>query len=273
MYEGEAVVDEKNADFYLDVLRSLVKEGVLDVTMRILVACGGATDKDVFMNAGFAYVVISNLDTRLNGDEFPPFAWSFQDVERLSFEDNSFDFAVVHSGLHHCSSPHRGLLELYRVARKGVLLFEPYDSVFTRIGARLNFGQKYELAAVASNGFQFGGVNNTAIPNYIYRLSESEIENVVNCFAPYGRHRFQFIRKLRIPWYQLRNRRNKLYFIAVVVALPILTLLSRLIPGLSNNFAAVILKPEFPVDIHPWLKWEDGQVKLNSDWLKETYAV
>jgi SAM-dependent methyltransferase len=267
------VVDEKSSDFYLDVLRALLKEGVLDVTMRILVACGGATDRDVFMNAGFTDVVISNLDTRMHGDEFSPFAWSFQDVERLSFEDNAFDFAVVHSGLHHCYSPHRGLLELYRVASKGVLLFEPYDSLFTRIGARLNFGQEYELAAVVSNGFQFGGVNNTAIPNYIYRLSESEIEKVVSCFAPYGKHRFQFIRKLRIPWYQLRNRKNKLYFIAVAVAFPLLALLCRLIPGLSNNFAAVILKPQLPADIHPWLTWEDARVKVNSDWLKEKYTV
>src|SRR5262249_38325060 len=163
--------------------------------MRILVACGGATDQDVFIKSGFANVVISNLDTRMNGDEFSPFTWSFQDVERLSFEDNSFDFAVVHSGLHHCYSPHRCFLELYRVARKGVLLFEPYDTLFSRIGARLNFGQTYELAAVFSNNFQFGGVNNTAIPNYIYRMSESEIEKVVTCFAPYGKHRFQFIRK------------------------------------------------------------------------------
>jgi hypothetical protein len=164
------------------------------------------------------------------------------------------------------------MLELYRVARKGVLLFEPYDNPLTRIGARLHFGQEYEVAAVFYNGCQFGGVNNTAIPNYVYRLSESEIEKTVNCFAPYGTHRFRFIRKLRVPWKQLRNRKNKLYFFAVLATYPILTLLTTVVPWLSNNFAAVILKPEFPKDMHPWLKWEDAQVKLNADWLGEKHT-
>jgi SAM-dependent methyltransferase len=265
------MVEEKGYAFYEEVLRSLLKEGILEVKMRILIACGGMTDKEVFARAGFENVVISNLDTRMKGNEFAPFEWSFQDVERLQYEDGSFDFAVVHSGLHHCYSPHRGLLELYRVARKGVLLFEPYDNLLTRIGARLNFGQEYELAAVFYNGCRFGGVNNTAIPNYVYRLSESEIEKTVNCFAPYGTHRFRFIRKLRVPWTQLRNRKNKVFYIAVLGALPLLTLVSKLVPSLSNNFAAVILKPEFPTDLHPWLKWEDAQVKVNADWLGEKY--
>ena len=37
----------------------------------------------------------------------------------FGFEDGAFDFVVVHQGLHHCHSPHRGLLEMYRVARRG----------------------------------------------------------------------------------------------------------------------------------------------------------
>ena len=265
-------MEEQAGDFYLDVLRSLLQQGILKPEMRILVACGGTTDKDVFARAGFSDVVISNLDSRMQGDEFSPFAWSFQDVENLGYEDGAFDFAVVHSGLHHCFSPQRGLLELYRVARKGVLLFEPYDNALTRIGARLGFGQEYELAAVFDNSLHFGGVNNTDIPNYIYRFSESEIAKAVNSYAPYGKHRFLFIRKLRVPWYQLRRRKNKLYYVAVVAAFPFLALLSKLVPGLSNNFAAVILKPTLPRDLLPWLRWDGGQARLNAGWLREKYG-
>ena len=50
---------------------------------------------------------------------------------------------------HHCHSPHRGLLEMYRVARRGVLAFEPRDTRLVRLGVRLGFGQEYEIAAVA----------------------------------------------------------------------------------------------------------------------------
>jgi ubiquinone/menaquinone biosynthesis C-methylase UbiE len=55
------------------------------------------------------------------GDEFAPFSWSFQDAEQLSFEDEAFDYVFVHAGLHHCASPHRALLEMYRVARRGIM--------------------------------------------------------------------------------------------------------------------------------------------------------
>jgi ubiquinone/menaquinone biosynthesis C-methylase UbiE len=48
----------------------------------------------------------------------------------MAFDDNSFDFAIVHNGLHHCYSPHRGLLELYRVSRQGILVFEPRDTLY-----------------------------------------------------------------------------------------------------------------------------------------------
>ncbi len=77
-----------------------------------------------------------------------------QDVERLGFTDRAFDFVVVHQGLHHCHSPHRGLLEMYRVARRGVLAFEPRDTRLVRLGVRLGFGQEYEIAAVAENGLR-----------------------------------------------------------------------------------------------------------------------
>ena len=96
-------------------------------------------------------------------------------------------------GLHHCHSPHRGLLELYRVARQGVLVFEPRDTALVRLGVRLNLGQKYEVAAVSHNGLSAGGVGNSQIPNYIYRWSEREVEKTILSYAPYGQPRFRFL--------------------------------------------------------------------------------
>src|SRR6266851_8888773 len=58
------------------------------------------------------------------------------------------------SGAAYCHSPHRGLLEMYRVARRGVLAFEPRDTRLVRLGVRLGFGQEYEIAAVAENGLR-----------------------------------------------------------------------------------------------------------------------
>ena len=100
---------------------------------------------------GFTDVVISNVDTRTTSAAFAPFEWSFQDAEDLTYPDDSFDFCIVHSGLHHCKSPHEALLEMYRVSRQGVLVFEPCDNLTTRIGVWLGIGQEYEIAAVAGN--------------------------------------------------------------------------------------------------------------------------
>ena len=115
-------------------------------------ACGGQLDRDVLVGLGFSDVTITNLDRRLAANDFAPFRWAYQDLEQLTFDDAEFDFAIVHNGLHHCHSPHRGLLELYRVARQGVLVFEPRDTALVRLGVRLNLGQKYEVAAVSTTG-------------------------------------------------------------------------------------------------------------------------
>jgi len=152
-----------------------------------LVVCGGTADKNAFDKARFKHVVIANLDERADSKQFAPFEFHFEDVERLSYEDCSFDFAVVHSGLHHCFSPHRAITEMYRVARKGILLFEPYDSVVTKLGLRFGFGQAYEHYAVFDNDMKYGGGMNTEIPNYVYRFNEHEIAKTIECYYPYGK--------------------------------------------------------------------------------------
>ena len=133
-------------DFYSETLRRLLNDGWMGLDSSVLVVCGGAYDRDVFYGLRFRRVTISNLDShldsRMDGREFAPYPWSSQDVERLGFEDGAFDFVVVHQGLHHCHSPHRGLLEMYRVARRGVLAFEPRDTRLVRLGVRRGWGQE-----------------------------------------------------------------------------------------------------------------------------------
>ena len=239
--------------------------------MYILVVCAGETDKDVFHQRGFKNVVISNLDNRMKGGEFTPYEWSFQDAEKLTYKDNSFDFCIVHEGLHHCHSPHRALLEMYRVAKKGIVLFEPYDNIFTRAGVRLKLGQDYEHAAVFYNDCIYGGLRNSSIPNFVYRWTEAEIIKTINSFSPIGKHRFQFIHKMRFPWVQLKGRKNKLYFFIALLSLPILRVFNLIFPKQSNNFAAVVLKPNMPSDLHPWLLWKDNAIELNHSWVKTRF--
>jgi len=258
-------------DFYHEVVGGLVRTGVFHTGMRVLVVCGGATDSAVLQRCGFTDVVISNVGARPKKMD-PAFPWARQDAERLTFDDASFDLCVVHSGLHHCHSPHRALLEMYRVARRGVLLFEPYDNLLTRIGVRLNVGQEYEHASVHCNHAHQGGVGNTTVPNYVYRFTEQEIVKAIHCYAPYARHEIRFFHRMRIPWTQLRRRRNRTLYHAVRASRPVLKLIETVLPRQSNNFAALILKPRLPAELHPWLRQDDDGIHLNERWIAERYG-
>jgi ubiquinone/menaquinone biosynthesis C-methylase UbiE len=259
-------------DFYVDTLRQLVRENRLRPDMRILVLCGGRQDQEALQQAGFSNVTIANLDTRMTGQEFAPYAWSFQDAENITFADNEFDFGIVHNGLHHCYSPHGALLELYRVSKFGVLIFEPRDNWFTRLGVRLNFGQDYEVAAVFGNACTFGGVRNTEVPNYVYRWNEREVEKAINCYYPYGRNRFRYFYHLRPPWERLQMMRNKFWLTAIIAAYPLLLLYTLLFPRQSNNFAFAAFKPAIPQDLHPWIQMREGQPTLDKSWVTARYG-
>lgn len=259
-------------DFYADVVGRLLATGVLDTRMRILVVCGGRTDREVLRRHGFRNVVVSTLPLDAGERMFAPFEWSCQDAERLTYDDESFEFSIVHSGLHHCHSPHRAMLEMYRVASRGMLLFEPYDSLAARMGVRLNIGQEYEHAGVFFNGCARGGAGGGPIPNRVYRFTEREIVKTINCYAPHARHHIQFVHKMRIPWRQLRQRRNRAFYHTVRLARPALHLLERAFPKQSNNFAAIVLKPELPGALHPWLRQDGDAIRLNERWLADRYG-
>jgi SAM-dependent methyltransferase len=190
----------------------------------------------------------------------------------LTFADDEFDWCIAHSGLHHCHSPHRALLEMYRVSRVGVLVFEPRDGMLVRLGVRLGVGQDYEVAAVADNDLAFGGVRNSELPNYVYRWTPREVHKTISSYAPIGPHRFHFFYALRVPWSRLKLLRNKAYLAGVVAAMPLLKALSWLLPGLCNNFCFMIRKPKYPEELFPWLSRTDGKLELNRDWVRARYG-
>src|SRR5665213_863504 len=114
------------------ILKQLLGEKTIAISHSILVVCGGTFERELFMGFGFKDVTISNLDDQYESG-LAPYGWDHQDVENLSFPDQSFDVVFVHAGLHHCHSPHRGLTEMYRVARLMVIVIEARDNLSMRI--------------------------------------------------------------------------------------------------------------------------------------------
>jgi len=254
-------------DFYRDTLQRLLEDGWLGRDSSVLVVCGERYDRDVLYALGFRRVTLSNLDSRMENEDVAPYTWSRQDVETLGFGDGSFDFVVVHQGLHHCRSPHRGLLEMYRVARTGVLAFEPRDTPLVRLGVKLGFGQEYEVAAVAANELECGGVGNSPTPNFVYRWTEREIEKTIHSAHPEGLAKFRYFSSLRVPEGRIQSMRNRVVAGVLRSLLPGARLIARLFPKQGNCFAFAITKTR---SLHPWMK-EDGTV--DADWVKERYSV
>lgn len=186
-------------DFYVNTLRKLISEGKIDPTAPTLVIAGGAKDRAALLEAGFSDVTISNLDVRMNGDEFAPYRWASVDAEEIPFPDNTFGNAIVHMGLHHCGSPHRALLEMYRVASGSILAFENRDSWTMRAAVRLGLARSFELDAVRGNAFEFGGHRNSSVPNHVYRWTEREVEKTVRSADPAHLVAIEYFYNLRYP--------------------------------------------------------------------------
>ena len=177
----------ERAGFYERTLRRLLADGTMRTGESVLVVAGGEADRAALVAAGFEDVTISNIDESGADDAYAPYAWSYADAEALPFDDGSFDWTVVSAGLHHCASPHRALLELYRSARRGLLAIESRDSLLMRLALWARAVDPYELTAVVANGFASGGVRNTAVPNYVYRWTERELEKTIASNAPHAR--------------------------------------------------------------------------------------
>jgi SAM-dependent methyltransferase len=254
------------APFTESVLEELLADGTISRSDQIIAVCAGVRERDIFLRCGFQDVTITNLDHSGSGDRFPPFQWSYQDAHDLNYDDNSFDFAFVTDGLHHCSSPHRAMLEMYRVARKGIIVIESRNSLLMRAANHLGLSPEYEVEAVVGSEFKSGGVNNTDIPNYIYRWTESDFEKAIRSFDPMGKQDFRFFYGLNLPYELAGWKKSSLKFYVVKVADPLLRGFTRVFKRQCNTLAMIALKPRIPDDLWPWLKLQNGSVVFNADY-------
>ena len=239
MSEGPTTAPVEREHFYRRVVGELLEQGVLSRDLALVVVGGGELDRSVLAAHGLENVTLTNLD---------PAKGEVEDAEALSYADGSFDFGIVSAALHHCRSPHRALLELYRVSRAGVLALEARDSTLMRLANRLGVAEEYELTVVAAEGFRAGGVANSAVPNYVYRWTEREVEKTIRSAAPERRHRFLWFRELELPLSVLEATGKSAWRAARWPLRALVTVL----PGQANLFAFAVLKG----DLQPWMRSE-----------------
>lgn len=254
--------------FYLKV----ISEMIVDKDASILICCGGDIDKIIFELAGFKNVTISNLDERMVGNEFLPFKYEHEDIISLSFEDETFDYIIVRDGIHHTRSPHKSITEMYRVARKGVLCIESRDSFTLRLLCKFGLSIEYEHAAVYYNDCKYGGVNNTEIPNYVYRWTERDVKKTISSYAPYAKHRYAYRYGTAFPSIPDEEKKNGLKLLILNMMLPFYWVFIKFFRNQQNLFAFYIEKPTLPDMLFPWLKFNENQnIVFNKYWGDRTY--
>ena len=257
--------------FYFDI----VKSKITNINASILVIGGGSLDKTIFGELGFTDVTISNLDSRASVDDFSPYKWDYQDAQSLSYGDGVFDYVVAHAAIHHGSMPHKILLEMYRVAKVGLLAFEARDSFLMKILNKLNLTQEYEHAAVFYNECLYGGVNNTEIPNYVFRWTEREIEKTIQSFNPIAKHIFCYNYGSAYPCTPQLETRNGLKIAVLLVMKPFYLLFSKIFYKQQNQFAFFIKKPANDATLFPWLyiDSETNRIRFNKAWAQKRYRT
>lgn len=179
--------------------KSLLKR-ILDLkwikrTDKILITCGGKEDDNISVELGFTNYLVTSAYPKLAGVK----NYKQADAQRLPFLDASFDVVIVNAGLHHCDSPHLALTEMYRVSKKAVIVHEAQDSLLIRLLTKLKLVFDYETGHGEGHG---GGLNDTDIPNFVYRWTTREVIKTINSYDPTKIHKIIFFRSLRFyPFY------------------------------------------------------------------------
>lgn len=237
--------------FYLDVMKKLIASKAVSTTDSVLVVCGGPLDEKVMGMAGFTDVTVTNLDDGMSN--------SFQDAENLTYGNDSFDVVVVHAGLHHCYSPHRALLEMYRVARKCAVSFEARDSLMMRTAVRLGLTEDFECHGVRMSGGDCGGVANGPVPNFMYRWTEREVFKAITSYDPGQVPDIRYFYDLRIPVQRFTQAGNRLLRSFALLVEPTSRVLAALFPKQCNEFAFAVCKTN---QLQPWLEVRDEGIRL-----------
>lgn len=255
---------DERTQFYHNVVREIIR----DKNSSVLVCGGGSLDKDIFVGLAFKDVTISNLDSRMSENQFHPFGWKQENTESLSFDSESFDYVVVHASLHHTFSPHKALTEMYRVAKKGILVLEARDSLTMRLMEKFGLTQTYESTAVYCGNFTEGGVNNTEIPNYVYRWTEREVEKTIRSYAPYCDPKIIYRYGTAFPCTAELEVRGQLKVAFLTMVRPIYWLFTKVFPKQQNLFAFYVEKSAMADSRFPWLEFDENEkrFKFNRKW-------
>lgn len=167
-------------EFYENQIKKFIKEN-----KKILILGASSKEADLFYKLKYKKVTLSNINLQqlnnLNKNKFLIKKIDFNNLYKI--KSNSYDYVIVHASIHHTNKPYSVVIEMYRIARNGILIIEANDSWIMRISVKLGFSEEFEKSGLNEKNF-VGGVNATNIPNYVFRWTEREIYKLFSSFEP-----------------------------------------------------------------------------------------
>ncbi len=244
--------------FYSSVLSS----NIHSLSSSILVVGGDQFDASVLSLQGYNNVTISNLDRNCPSSYPEGFQHIYLDIEAPNIQSSSYDYCITHACLHHCGSPHRALLEMYNIARFGVLVIEARESLLMLIGVKFGLVYSYELPAVYYNNQISGGYRNSEFPNFIYRWTEREVLKSIKAWDPIHIPCIDFFYGI-----SLEQTPMPLLLFRRILEFIIKTFFKKQ----GNLFGFFISKRSLSTRSHPWINYVDSKPELDCIWLKKNY--
>lgn len=136
----------------MEELRKNISLGELLNGSTILnVGCGTGLEAEYFYKFGCEIIGIDFSLSQLRGAKERIGRRRFSmhllagDIERIPLLSQSVDFALAYESLHHLPNPYHGFREMCRVARRGVILFEPRKSALRTLALRLGIAMHREV--------------------------------------------------------------------------------------------------------------------------------
>ena len=140
------------------------------------------TDANALLSLGVKDVMCTDISDKLlrigNENGFIN-QYSAENAEKMSFENENFDFVLCKEAYHHFPRPHIALHEMFRVAKLGVILIEPCDSKISTPFFDILFPFIKKIRRkILNREYDDSGHAFEPVGNYVFSVSERELEKV-----------------------------------------------------------------------------------------------
>lgn len=202
------------------------------------------TDANYLLDSGIKKVHASDISDvllKIGSEQGFIKEFSSQNAEFLTFQNDYFDYVYCKDALHHFPRPYIALNEMFRVAKKAVILIEPRDHTIDKPIFSLIFSLIRQLFNRADQAHGFESVG-----NYVYSISEREIEKYL-----LGMHYTKIAFKgcndayssgVEFSLLKSKKIKDKILFVKIRLKILALNLLERLYMTRSGLLLSILFK-------------------------------